>query len=591
MRLKSALVVHEYNSRGSASPTPRSASRCDQILSIPLCKSALHLRRFAVVGRNHLAGKRARSAPRYLKHSQEMSNRPRQRPSAARFSRRYSASSQDREGVTNFHRPLRVPFPARTLVPVPDFVDADRVMSGWTADRSVDSQMSGAPDIWPLSAREAAEVLGVNERTVRRAIQRGELAATKQAGVYRIASAALERYRARLAGTHGGEDTAPMEHVPPLPAQLSQFVGREREIAAASALLRRDDVRLVTLTGPGGVGKTRLALQIGEETREAFDAVCFVPLAAVRDAKLVVPTVAHRLGLRDADQEPLNERLLRSLCRCRRLLILDNFEHVLEAAPLVVHLLDACPSLKVMVTSRTVLHVTGEHAFPVPPLAVPPPTPLLSAEELPDYTAVRLFVERARAARPSFSLTDDNGRAISELCRRLEGLPLGLELGAAWLRLLSPDALLGQIKRRLPLLAGGPGDQPERLRTMRGAIAWSYDLLTPDEQLLFRRFAVFTGGVTLEAAGTVAGDGAPTADVLSGLASLVDASLLQPESAAGDHPGSSCWRRSASTDWSAWRPAVRRQGSAGAMPPGASSWQSGQIRSCSDPTRHVGWPN
>ncbi len=283
-----------------------------------------------------------------------------------------------------------------------------------------------------------------------------------------------------------------------LPTPLTSFIGREREIADACDLLL-GGVRLVTLTGPGGVGKTRLAVRVAGELAQDFaDGAVFVPLASVTDFDLVPTTVGLALGVREAGDRTLASRLADALRDRALLLVLDNFEHVVEAAPLVTHLLESCHRLAVLVTSRTPLRVSGEHVFPVPPLAVPDPAE--PTARVAETEAVCLFVARARAADPAFALTTENARAVAAVCQRLAGLPLAVELAAARVRVLPPAALLPRLAPALPLLTGGRRDDPARLRTMRDAIAWSYDLLLPDEQALFRRVSVFAGGFTLEAA-------------------------------------------------------------------------------------------
>jgi predicted ATPase/DNA-binding CsgD family transcriptional regulator len=340
-----------------------------------------------------------------------------------------------------------------------------------------------------------------------------------------------------------------------LPLPLTSFVGREREVAAVAALLGDPAVRLLTLTGPGGVGKTRLAQRVAEEMVGAFPGgVWFVDLAPVRDPALVASAVAGALGVREAGGRPLVAGLRAFLRERRALLLLDNCEHVLDAAPLVTELLVACPHLAVLATSRAVLRLSGEHDLAVPPLALPDLDRLCSPDELGETPAVRLFVERARAARADFALIADNAAAVARVCHRLDGLPLALELAAARSYVLPPQALLTRLEQRLPLLTGGPRDVPARLRTMRDAIAWSHDLLPPEEQVLFRRLAIFVGGFTLEAAEAVGGSREagvegreqdllaaasrlpPPISVLDGIASLVDKSLVRREEQADGGP-------------------------------------------------------
>jgi predicted ATPase/DNA-binding CsgD family transcriptional regulator len=329
--------------------------------------------------------------------------------------------------------------------------------------------------------------------------------------------------------------TPPPTPAPNLPVPLTPLIGREREAAAVCALLGDDGVRLLTLTGPGGVGKTRLALRVAEALAADFvDGVAFVSLAAIRDPDLVASAIAQALGVREARDRPVAEGVKRHLRGRALLLVLDNFEQVLPAAALVGDLLAAAPNLAVLVTSRAVLHLYGEQAFAVPPLALPDPARLPLPEELARYEAIRLFTERARAARADFRLTEADAPAVAAICARLDGLPLAIELAAVRIGLLPPRALLARLAQRLPLLVGGARDLPARLRTMRGAIAWSHDLLAPGEQALFRRLAVFVGGCTLEAAeAVVAAAGEPGIDLLGGLGSLVDASLVQ----MGEGPG------------------------------------------------------
>ncbi len=328
-----------------------------------------------------------------------------------------------------------------------------------------------------------------------------------------------------------------------LPAQLTSLIGREHEVAAACALLRRPEVRLLTLSGTGGVGKTRLALQIATELLHDFaNGICFVSLAPISDTNLVLPIVAQTFGLWEVgDRSPL-EHLKAYLYERHLLLLLDNFEQVVAASPLLVEMLQACPQVKILVTSRAVLHVSGEHEFPVPPLALPDPHHLPSppgGEALAQYGAVALFLQRAQAVQPDFQLTNTNARAVAEVCARLDGLPLAIELAAARIKLLPPKALLARLGQRLVLLTGGARDVPARQQTLRSTLQWSYNLLTADEQQLFRRISVFVGGCTvqaIEAVCTALDRDATAESVLDGIASLLDKSLLQQTEQEGEEP-------------------------------------------------------
>jgi predicted ATPase/DNA-binding CsgD family transcriptional regulator len=314
-----------------------------------------------------------------------------------------------------------------------------------------------------------------------------------------------------------------------LPAQLTPLIGREAEVAAVGTLLRRAEVRLLTLSGPGGIGKTRLALNVASECGDNFpNGITVVSLASLRDPELVIPAIAHTLGLREAGQWPLLERLQTHLAEQQALLVLDNFEHVLPAAPALTALLAACPSVKILVTSRAILHVHGEYTFPVPPLALPAHEVQIDEATRHPFPAVALFVERVQAIRPHFQLTPTNVRAVEQICARLDGLPLAIELAAARSNVLPPQALLARLERRLPLLTSRLQDIPERQQTMRTTLAWSYDLLTPQEQRLFRRLAVFVGVWNLEAAQAVAASQETSDSILEGLEALIDNSLIFP---------------------------------------------------------------
>jgi predicted ATPase len=326
-----------------------------------------------------------------------------------------------------------------------------------------------------------------------------------------------------------------------LPIPRTRFVGREKEREALRNLLERSDVRIVTLTGFGGIGKTRLALQVAEDLADRFPGgVCFVPLASAETADQMISAISQTLRVRENPGESLFESLKEHLlasARAPMLLVLDNLEQLLPAAPIVADLAASGGEIKVVATSRSPLHVYGEHEFPVPPLALPDLEALPSLERLTQYESVALFLQRAQAIKPDFALTQENAAAIAEICARLDGLPLALELAAARIKLLPPAAMQSRLEKRLALLTGGSLDLPARQRTLRGAIEWSYDLLNEDEQRLFRRLSVFVGGCTLEAVEAVCNAKSDLAvDALDGMASMVDKSLMRQVDLDGQEP-------------------------------------------------------
>jgi predicted ATPase/DNA-binding CsgD family transcriptional regulator len=312
-----------------------------------------------------------------------------------------------------------------------------------------------------------------------------------------------------------------------LPVQLTSLIGREQEAASVAALLRRPESRLLTLTGTAGIGKTRLAIQAAADLLEDFaDGVAFVSLAPIRDSTLVLATIAHTLGLTDPGNEPGDP--LRVFLRNKHLLlVLDNFEHVIDAASDLMDLLAASPRLKLLVTSREVLHLRAEQQFTVPPLALPDLAHLPDSESIAQYPAVKLFIQRAQAVQHDFQITPTNAPLLAEICTRLDGLPLAIELAAARVRLLSPPALLARLGRRFEVLSGGVHDLPERQRTLRATLAWSYELLSARERRLFRRLSVFVGGCTLSAAEALCRALDPAEiNVFDAITSLLDKSLV-----------------------------------------------------------------
>jgi predicted ATPase/class 3 adenylate cyclase/Tfp pilus assembly protein PilF len=323
-----------------------------------------------------------------------------------------------------------------------------------------------------------------------------------------------------------------------LPLQPTPLIGREKEVSEVCDLLQRNETRILTLIGSGGIGKTRLALQAAADLLEVFpDGTFFAPLATLTEAELFLPAVAETLGVREIGEQPLLESLKDYLSKRRLVLVLDNFEQILGAAPAVTELLAVAPDLKVLATSRAPLGLYGEHEFPVPPLTLPDlksPPPL---ERLTQYEAVGLFVERARAVRPDFEVTNESAPAVAEICVRLDGLPLAIELAAARIKMLPPKAMLQRLSSRLKLLTGGARDLPERQRTLRATIEWSYALLDEGEQLLFARLAVFSGGRTLAAIEAICdAEGDLPMEAFEGISSLLDKSLLRQEEGPDGEP-------------------------------------------------------
>jgi predicted ATPase len=412
---------------------------------------------------------------------------------------------------------------------------------GWTAP---DMDISGLEDEYALSGRLARLVYVRNaqdrEPGLVRLLERIEEEASVSYKTFDD-SADLEQLVRRdlvtLLSERFAEAGKPTAVSAPVPAPTATLIDRARELDALEALLSPGGTRLVTLTGPGGVGKTRLAIEAARGLADRFaDGVSFVPLAAVEDERLVPAALAAALGVSPSGAETELDAVAAFFGDGRALLVIDNFEQLAAAAAIVTELLSQCRNLAVLVTSRAVLRLQGEHELVVDPLGVPTDAGAGQVGQVGQYDAVRLFIDRARAVRPSFHVDDDNAQAVAEICARLDGLPLAIELAAARVKLLTPEQLLDRLARRLDL-ASGRRDAPERHQTLRNTMQWSYELLDPAEKELFARLGVFAGRFTLEAAEAVAGD----VDVVELLSSLIDKSLVRADP-RGPAPGFSLLR-------------------------------------------------
>jgi non-specific serine/threonine protein kinase len=414
------------------------------------------------------------------------------------------------------------------------------VMSDRPAQPTGPESVSGVADGWLMSVADAALATGFSQQTIRRAIARGELAAERFGRAYRIAPADLDRFAQRdlrspsAVGQPRGHSFRLLpfpeaNHVrpSPIPRPRSELVGRQKDVELIEALLRRNDISLLTLSGPGGVGKTRLALEIAAKIDNSTfpDGVWFVSLAALRDYALVPQTIARELHVQDESGVSWIDRVAEFLSHRQSLLVLDNFEHVLDAAPAIARILERSSKSKVLATSRIPLNIREEQRWPVAPLAVPDSGRIAGWGDAEGFSAVRLFCLRAKAVQPNFELNAEVASAVAEICARLDGLPLAIELAAARCAVLTPTVLLSMLSSRLALLTGGPRDAAERHQTMRTAIGWSYDLLPPEDQQLFRSLAISVGGFTLEAAQQIG----HASNVVSGLTDLVSSSLVLQE--------------------------------------------------------------
>ena len=394
-----------------------------------------------------------------------------------------------------------------------------------------------------LSQEELAERAGLSARGISD-LERGLRQAPRPETVRLLADAlalsegdrAALLAAARPAVLHEGGVERAQPALVLLPVPLTRLIGRQDELAALQKMIASHDGRLVTITGPGGTGKTRLALEVAATMIDHYvDGVIFVDLSPLTDPGLVIPTIAAALGVHEAAGRPLFDTLASVLAPKRLLLILDNCERVLAAAREITTLVSGSPGLTILGTSREPLHARGEREFPLLPLPLPATDYLPASAELAHIPAIALFVERATESLPDFALTTDNASSVAAICQRLDGLPLAIELAAARVKVLPPTAMLARLEQRLPLLTGGGRDLPERQRTMRDAIAWSYDLLAPEEQTLFRRLAVFAGGFTLASAEAVA-DPEGDHSVLDGVVALVEQSLLRQAPSTDEGP-------------------------------------------------------